>query len=141
MGGSRGGKLLNRGQDGTAFSTQHDGGRRCQQEGCTKGAANRRTQFCTAHGGGKGCQQEGCSKYAQDGTGYCTPGRQMLHALGGPTKASQRDVSPANIYWIHKRCATARWCVHVRSRLSSLTEEPGCNGALVGFADGIGIFG
>jgi hypothetical protein len=37
------------------FCTAHGGGRRCQQEGCTKGARDT-ADFCIAHGGGRRCQ-------------------------------------------------------------------------------------
>ena len=41
----------------------HGGGKRCQQEGCTK-SAQASTSFCMAHGGGRRCQVEGCGKVA-----------------------------------------------------------------------------
>jgi hypothetical protein len=52
--------------------TAHGGGRRCQEEGCAKGALAGGTLHCFAHGGGRRCHHEGCSKWAQGGgTPYC----------------------------------------------------------------------
>ncbi|GLE03997.1 hypothetical protein PINS_up012908 [Pythium insidiosum] len=39
----------------------HGGGRRCQHEGCTKGAQSR-SDFCWAHGGGQRCEVPNCMR-------------------------------------------------------------------------------
>jgi hypothetical protein len=39
----------------------HGGGRRCQFDGCVKGAQSR-SEFCWAHGGGKRCEVKGCMR-------------------------------------------------------------------------------
>jgi hypothetical protein len=48
------------------------GRRQCELEGCTKRANQARgsTPFCKAHGGGKRCQEEDCTKSALGDTGY-----------------------------------------------------------------------
>ena len=58
---------------GTQYCIAHGGGRRCQHEGCTKGAVKGGgTQHCQARGGGRRCQHEGCSKSARaPGSVYC----------------------------------------------------------------------
>jgi hypothetical protein len=43
----------------------HGGGRRCQHDGCEKGAVGGGTPFCIAHGGGRRCQHDACTKGAQ----------------------------------------------------------------------------
>ena len=45
--------------------------KRCQSEGCKKGAVGA-TDFCIEHGGGKRCQSEGCKKSAIGATDFCT---------------------------------------------------------------------
>jgi hypothetical protein len=49
------------------------GRRQCELEGCTKQAVGGGTPHCKAHGGGKRCQEESCTKSAapEGGTGYC----------------------------------------------------------------------
>ncbi|KAG7377229.1 hypothetical protein PHYBOEH_000981 [Phytophthora boehmeriae] len=39
----------------------HGGGRRCQHEGCSKGAQSR-SNFCWAHGGGQRCEVKNCMR-------------------------------------------------------------------------------
>jgi hypothetical protein len=73
------------------------GRRQCEQQGCTKRAADGGTPFCIAHGGGKRCQEEGCLKSAQGDTGHCKAhgaGRRCQHKgciksaqAGGPAAA------------------------------------------------------
>jgi hypothetical protein len=38
------------------------GKRQCELEGCTKWAVSGGTPYCTAHCGGKRCQEDGCTK-------------------------------------------------------------------------------
>jgi hypothetical protein len=58
----------------TPHCKAHGGGRRCQHEGCSKGAATGGTPHCIAHGGGRRCEREGCSKSVARAPGslYCT---------------------------------------------------------------------
>ncbi len=62
---------------GTQHCKAHGGGKRCQQEGCTKSAQSS-TSYCKAHGGGRRCQHVGCPKAATSGgTPHC-----MAHGGG-----------------------------------------------------------
>jgi len=46
---------------------------RCDEPGCSKGAAGGQSKRkCVAHGGGKRCDEEGCTKAARGTTGKCT---------------------------------------------------------------------
>ena len=51
------------------FCSQHGGGRKCESEGCTKGAAGG-TAFCISHGGGKRCEEPDCNKLVRK-QGFC----------------------------------------------------------------------
>ncbi len=51
------------------YCSQHGGGRKCEVDGCTKGAAGA-TRFCIAHGGGKRCNEPDCNKLVRK-QGYC----------------------------------------------------------------------
>jgi hypothetical protein len=65
-------KVANRDSSGTPHCSAHGGGRRCQHEGCSKGARGD-TEHCKAHGGGRRCQKEGCLKSAEGGgTPHCS---------------------------------------------------------------------
>lgn len=57
-----------RGASGRCIS--HGGGRRCQRPGCPKGAEGR-TPYCKAHGGGRRCEHLGCTKSAEGRTDFC----------------------------------------------------------------------
>ncbi|KAK4803260.1 hypothetical protein SAY86_001463 [Trapa natans] len=57
-----------RGASGRCIS--HGGGRRCQRPGCSKGAEGR-TPYCKAHGGGRRCEHLGCTKSAEGRTYFC----------------------------------------------------------------------
>jgi hypothetical protein len=46
------------------------GRRPCELDGCTKWAEAGGTPYCKAHGGGKRCEEEGCSKSARGETGF-----------------------------------------------------------------------
>ena len=46
------------------------GRRQCELDGCTKQAITVGTPYCKAHGGGKRCQEEDCTKSALGDTGY-----------------------------------------------------------------------
>jgi hypothetical protein len=70
---------------GTQHCSAHGGGRRCQTVDCTKSALGD-TGHCRVHGGGRRCQDEGCTKCAQSDTGHC-----VLH--GGANGASTRAAS------------------------------------------------
>jgi hypothetical protein len=70
----------------------HGGGRRCEHEGCIRGAAvgaAGNAQYCSAHGGGKRCQREGCSKSAVAG------GTQNCSAHGGGKRCLVESCSKA----------------------------------------------
>jgi hypothetical protein len=92
---------------GTQQCKAHGGGRRCQHEGCTKAAATGGTQRCIAHGGGKRCQHEGCSKGAEGGTQQCkTWGRQALSAQG-----------------LHQVCSRPHWALVMNLQFSILMAQ------------------
>ena len=57
---------------GTPYCIAHGGGKRCQDESCTKAAAAAvgGTPHCKAHGGGRRCQTVDCSKSAIGDTGH-----------------------------------------------------------------------
>ena len=58
---------------------KHGGGKKCQTEGCNKGA--QRGGFCRAHGGGSKCTFPGCTK-VDAGGGKCRAhggGRRCTH--------------------------------------------------------------
>jgi hypothetical protein len=55
---------------GTPFCIAHGGGKRWQEESCTK-SARPGTQHCSAHGGGRRCQTVDCTKSALGDTGHC----------------------------------------------------------------------
>ena len=62
----------NKGARGTSdFCSSHGGGKKCQEDGCNKGAVGA-TDFCSAHGGGKRCQEDGCNKGAVGATDFCS---------------------------------------------------------------------
>ena len=42
---------------------EHGGGKRCNEEECTKSAVDK-SDKCKAHGGGKRCNEEECTKSA-----------------------------------------------------------------------------
>ena len=59
---------------GAHFCIRHGGGKRCQVEGCNKGASGTvggGARFCIAHGGGRRCKIEGCNSTAKKG-GVCS---------------------------------------------------------------------
>jgi len=49
----------------------HGGGKRCQREGCAKGAASGGTPHCMAHGGDKRCREEDCFELVARASQYC----------------------------------------------------------------------
>ena len=57
-------------QGSTGLCIAHGGGRRCEAEGCTRGARDK--HLCSAHGGGRRCIIEGCGKAAVGGSPQCT---------------------------------------------------------------------
>jgi hypothetical protein len=65
--------------------------KQCAREGCSKAAASGGTPHCTAHGGGKRCQEEDCTKSAQGDTGYCV-GQLPDLGLGNNTSAEVREL-------------------------------------------------
>ncbi|KAK4801770.1 hypothetical protein SAY86_022257 [Trapa natans] len=76
-----------RGASGRCIS--HGGGCRCQRPGCLKGAEGR-TPYCKAHGGGRRCEYLGCTKSAEGRTDFCIAhggGRRCDHE--GCTKAAR----------------------------------------------------
>ncbi|KAK9069543.1 hypothetical protein SSX86_011447 [Deinandra increscens subsp. villosa] len=68
----------------TGLCIGHGGGQRCQKPGCNKGAESR-TAYCKAHGGGRRCQHLGCTKSAEGRTEFCIAhggGRRCGHPSG-----------------------------------------------------------
>jgi hypothetical protein len=53
---------------GPQYCIRHGGGKRCEVEGCTKGASGTvggGARFCIAHGGGRRCRVDGCRSTAK----------------------------------------------------------------------------
>jgi hypothetical protein len=59
---------------GPFFCIRHGGGKRCEYEGCTKGASGSiggGAKFCITHGGGRRCKVENCRSTAKK-NGVCS---------------------------------------------------------------------
>jgi hypothetical protein len=82
-------------QHGTQHCQAHGGGKRCQKEGCAKGATDGGTQHCQAHGGGKRCQKEGCSKAVAQGPGsvLCASCLRPPREMDEGSRAMLRDLA------------------------------------------------
>jgi hypothetical protein len=60
-----------RGLGASVGASLEEGRRQCELAGCSKASVSGGTPHCKAHGGGKRCQEEGCTKSAQGDTGHC----------------------------------------------------------------------
>ena len=94
---------------GTPHCKAHGGGRRCQEEGCTKSARGS-TQRCKAHGGGKRCRQDGCSKPVAQAPGsvYC---RLCLRAAQ-PQPDGAESLPPSAP--TEREAIRTRWLLHLQ---------------------------
>jgi hypothetical protein len=75
------------------YCIRHGGGKRCQHDGCNKGAAQGNTERCRKHGGtpGRRCEHKGCAKAAQaGGTPHCI-------AHGGGKRCQQEGCPSAAV--------------------------------------------
>ncbi|XP_022760850.1 uncharacterized protein LOC111307008 isoform X3 [Durio zibethinus] len=111
-----------RGASGRCIS--HGGGRRCQKPGCHKGAEGR-TVYCKAHGGGRRCEFLGCTKSAEGRTDFCIAhggGRRCSHA--GCTRAARGKSGLCIRHGGGKRCQKEN-CTRSAEGLSGLCISHG----------------
>ena len=69
----------------------HGGGRRCNEPGCGRPASAGPVAKCGSHGGGKRCSEEGCERPAQGPTGRCGQhggGRKCAFVFADPSSSS-----------------------------------------------------
>jgi hypothetical protein len=100
----------------TGFCIAHGGGRRCQEEDCSKSALGD-TGYCVSHGGGRRFQEAGCFKGSSNRHGVLRGARrwQTLPAHGLRQGSCYRRHAAVQGTW-RGQALPARGLFQVRSR-------------------------